>query len=134
MLRDLDLIDIGKPIENTKRYLVARYNERFLRNPKKCEEIVGGDFSDFGYEVRVTAYSSDKGLDVVLLEGNGNYIVGVQVKRWRGNIGAAQIRALAGALVLDRMMQGVLVTTSTFISGAYETAEEFRQQGIEISL
>jgi restriction system protein len=134
LLRELDLSNIDTPIDNLKRYLIARYDKRFIINPRRFEDIVAGVFSDFGYRVRITSYSGDKGVDVVILDGDYNDTVGVQVKRWMGKIEAEQIRSLAGALVLNKMTKGIFVTTSSFTSGAFETVEEYRQRGLGILL
>jgi len=134
LLRTFDLSDIATPIDSLKRYLLACYDKRFELHPKRFEDIVGGVFSDFGYGVRVTSYSGDKGIDVVILDGDSNDTVGVQVKRWKGKIEAEQIRSLAGALVLNKLTEGIFVTTSKFTSGAFETAEEYEQRGLKISL
>jgi restriction system protein len=134
LLRTLDLSDISLPVDDLKRYLLARYNERLILNPKRFEDIVAGVFADFGFRVRVTSYSGDRGVDVIVLDGDSNRTVGVQVKRWQGKIKAEQIRSLAGALILNKMTAGIFVTTSSFTSGAVETAEEFRQRGLPILL
>lgn len=133
-LRNLDLSDISVPTNELRLYLIAKYDERFILNPRKFEDIVGGIFSDFGYEVRVTAFSGDDGIDVVVLDGAQNDIVGVQVKRYRGKIEAEQIRSFAGALLLKGITKGVFVTTSSFRKGALTMVDVFEDRGISIDL
>jgi restriction system protein len=82
-------------------------------HPRRFEELVGAIFSDSGHRVRVTSYSCDNGIDSAVLEGPGDTLIGVQVKRYRNTIIAEQIRSFAGALVLGGITKGVLVTTSS---------------------
>lgn len=133
-LKNLDLSDVSVPTAELARYLVARYEDRFDVHPKKYEEVVAGVFSDFGYRVRVTTYSRDKGLDVIVLDGDGGEIVGIQVKRYKGKIEAEQIRALAGALLQDGLTTGIFITTSSFTKGARQIADALRYRRFAITL
>lgn len=123
VLRHLDVSDLSVPVGELRSYLLARYSDRFLIHPRKYEEIVAGVFSDFGYRVRLTSYSGDEGIDLLLLDGDDHTTVGVQVKRYRGRISAEQIRSFVGALVLQGLTEGVYVTTSDYESGARRTAD-----------
>lgn len=63
-------------------------------HPRVLEQIVCSIFKDLGYKARVTAYSADGGVDVILDGANDN-TVGVQVKRYKQErrIEAEQIRS-----------------------------------------
>jgi restriction system protein len=117
-LKHLDLANIETPTEELRSYLLARYGDRFLIHPRKYEEIVGAVFADFGYRVRVTSFSGDEGIDVIILDGADNATIGIQVKRQRGNVTAEQIRSFVGALLLKGMTTGVYVTSSSYQEGA----------------
>lgn len=132
-LRELDLPDIEGPLEEVRSYLAARYVDRFKVHPRVFEETVASVFRDLGYNARVTAYSGDDGIDVIL-DGQSGNLIGVQVKRYRNSIQVEQIRALTGALVLGGLTRGIFVTTSTFQSGANETAQRLRTRGYQIEL
>ncbi len=134
ILRNLDVSDVSIPTVELSNYLTVCYNKRFEVHPKRFEDIVAGVFSDFGYSVRVTSYSYDRGIDVVILDGNNNDIVGIQVKRTRRKVGAEQIRSLNGALLLNNLTSGVFVTTSEFTRGAKRTADGYAQGGYPIEL
>ena len=121
-LRVLDLSDLRTPIEEVRAFLVARYEERFHVHPRLFEETVGSVFRDLGYSTRVTAYSGDDGIDVILDGPNGES-VGVQVKRYREKINVARIRELTGALVINGLTRGIFLTTSDFAAGAKRTAD-----------
>jgi restriction system protein len=132
-LRELDLPNLDLPLEEIRSYLAARYASRFHVHPRAFEEIVASVFRDLGYGARVTAYSGDDGLDV-LLDGPSDVLIGVQVKRYRNSIEVEQIRSLTGALVLGGLTRGIFVTTSTFQKGAEDTAERVATRGYQIEL
>jgi len=132
-LREFDISDQSSTIEEIRSYLAVKYDERFHIDPWKFEEVVSSVYKHLGYDTRVTARSGDGGIDVVL-DGPGNTLVGVQVKRYRNKIKVEQIRSFAGALLLNGMTRGVFVTTSRFQSGANEVARLYKLKGIAIEL
>jgi len=132
-LRQLSLDDLSVPIEDVRAYLAAKYDARLQVHPRRFEEVVGSVFTDHGYRARVTAYSGDDGLDVILDRPDGA-VVGVQVKRYKDRISVEQIRSLAGALILNGVTRGMFVTTSTFQSGAQHTSARFADRGLPIEL
>ena len=132
-LRKLSIDDVSTPLEEIRAFLVAKYESRFDLHPKLFEETVASVFRDLGYQARVTAYSSDGGIDVVL-DGPDKIEVGVQVKRYKDSIEVEQIRAFTGALLLGGYTKGIFVTTSQFQSGANKTTDLARLKGIPIEL
>ena len=129
----MDLNDISQPLDEIRRYLLAKYDARFLIYPHIFEDTVASVFRDVGYDTFVTARTGDDGIDVIL-HGPNRERIGVQVKRWKNAIKAEQIRALAGALILGRYTKGVFVTTSRFQPGAEDTTRRFKMLGIPIEL
>ena len=134
VLKKLDPSDISIARKELSLYLVAKFGDRFKIDPKRYEDVVAGVFADFGYRVRTTSYSGDKGIDIFILDGDGNDTVGVQVKRYKNKIEAEQIRSFAGALILNGVTEGVFVTTSSYSSGSTKTAAEYISRGLNISL
>ncbi len=132
-LKNLDVSDINTPIEEATKYLVARYNSRFSINPKLFEDVVGNVFKDVGYDVYVTGYSNDGGIDVVLGKPNEE-LIGVQVKRYKDKIKVEQIRSFAGALLLNGYNKGIFVTTSDFQPGAVKASKVFKAKTLPIKL
>ncbi len=122
-LKELDLTDVSVPLDDVRQYLLAKKDSVYEAHPKLFEDVVCSVFKDFGWDARVTAYSGDDGIDVVL-DGHADNTVGVQVKRYKkqNKIEAEQIRSLAGALVVNGHTRGVFVTTSSFRKGAWQTA------------
>jgi hypothetical protein len=134
-LKHLDLSDISTPLKEIRQYLCAREVAMFDVHPRVLEELVGSIFKDLGWETRVTAYSADGGIDVILDGPEGNTI-GVQVKRYKRErrIEAEQIRSLAGALIQGGHTRGIFVTTSSYRSGAKQAADDFASIGVPIEL
>ena len=92
--RNLNLSDLTLPIQEVRDFLTANFESRFTVHPRLFEETVASVFRDLGYEVIVTGYSTDDGIDVILERGGET--IGVQVKRWKNSIKVGQIRELVG--------------------------------------
>lgn len=131
-LRSLNLNNISTPINEIRAYLTARYDDRFSLNPRLFEETVASVFKDHKYDVKVTGYSNDGGIDIILNKENEE--IGVQVKRYKNKIKVEQIRSLVGALLLRGITKGMFVTTSDFQRGVTETAKKFEKHGYKIEL
>jgi restriction system protein len=93
---------------------------------------VASVFRDCGFHARVTSYSGDGGLDVILERGDET--IGVQVKRYKNTINAEQIRSLAGALLIGGYTRGVFVTTSRYQPGGVRVSELATASGMPIEL
>jgi len=134
-LKELDLTDISIPLSIVRQYLLAKQDAMFDVHPRVLEEVVCSIFKDFGWRARVTGYSRDNGIDVIL-DGNDKDTIGVQVKRYKKSrrIEAEQIRSLAGALVLGGHTKGIFITTTKYRAGAKKTAKKFKTIGIPIEL
>lgn len=133
-LKELDIHDLDAPIEELQRYLMANYEKRLMLHPRRYEEVVASVFRNIGYRVRLTSYSADGGIDIHVLDGIGDSVSGIQVKRSKNKIGASQIREFGGALLLNGLTRGVYVTTSEYTGGAVNTAEGLRRRGRAIEL
>jgi restriction system protein len=134
-LKELNLKDITLPLTELRKYLMAKQDSVYDIHPRTLEEVVGSIFSDQGYQSRVTAYSGDGGIDVILDDPAGGTI-GVQVRRHKKKrkVEAEQIRALTGALVIRRHAKGIFVTTSSFRRGAVREADDSGAVGHPIEL
>lgn len=132
-LKNLDLTDIDLPLTEVRDFMVRNYQKRLLVNPRLFEELVGSVFASMGFDVVVTGYANDGGIDMVLTGGDGMHI-GVQVKRTRNAIKVEQIRAFVGALLLGDLPKGIFVTTSVFQSGAAKVCRRLAASGPAIEL
>lgn len=131
-LKRLDLSDLTLPLEDVRAYLFAKYDSRHDVHPRLFEQTVASVFESIGFEVEVTTYSNDGGIDIILNDDESQ--IGVQVKRYKDSIKVEQIRALAGALVLKGLTKGIFVTTSSFQHGAVATTKEYASRGYAIEL
>ncbi|WP_261529015.1 restriction endonuclease [Burkholderia multivorans] len=131
-LRELDLTNIEQPLQDVRDFLTLQYKKRFELHPRLFEETVASVFRDRGFHARVTSYSGDGGIDIIL-ERPGE-TVGVQVKRYKDAISAEQIRSLAGALFIGGFTKGVFVTTSRFQPGCAEVSALASVRGMAIEL
>ncbi len=132
-LKKLDLSDVSIPINDVRSYLTAKYESRFKIDPRMFEEVVASVFRDHGFTSTVTNYSGDGGIDIIL-DGNDNQTIGIQVKRYKDRISVAKIRELTGALVLNGHTKGIFVTTSEFQEGVYSLADISAHKGYPIEL
>lgn len=85
-------------------------------------------------EIELTPFHGDGGIDV--RGGFGGDLLstdfGVQVKKFKDNIGSPAMRNFVGALQQHHYQTGLFITTSDFASGAIDLAEE--QEDTPISL
>lgn len=134
-LKELDLDNISLPLGEVRQYLLAKKDSAYDTHPRLFEEVVCSVFKDLGWNARVTAYSGDEGIDVIL-DGPEGKTVGIQVKRNKKErrIEAEQIRSLAGALLAGGHTKGIFVTTSSFRRGAIKAADKIASAGYPIEL
>jgi restriction system protein len=74
----LDLSDISLPLYEVRKYLCIKGDSIFDVHPRKLEDIVCSVFKDIGWNARATAYSGDRGIDVIL-DGPDGTTIGIQV-------------------------------------------------------
>jgi restriction system protein len=134
-LKELDVTDVSTPLSDVRNYFLARKDKMYDAHPKIIEDVVCSVFKDFGWNARVTAYSGDDGIDIIL-DGPNRNTIGIQVKRYKKKrrIEAEQIRSLAGAMLLGGHTKGVFITTSKFQKGAVKTAKRLAEIGWPIEL
>ncbi len=116
-----------QPMIELKRYLAAHYEARYVIDPFKVEAIVASIFRDAGYMVEETSRSGDNGIDLFVVQKNDSTRAAIQVKRYKGSVGAELIRSFAGALLYEGVTRGVFVTTHKFTRGARITAHNYDQ-------
>lgn len=89
------------------------------------ENYISTLLTKLGFEVEVTQYSNDGGIDLIATYEkpifSGKYIV--QCKKWDSSVGQPEIRDLYGVVMDQRANKGVLITTSDFTSQAYDFAK-----------
>ena len=94
--------------------------------PDRFEALIGELLIQMGFDestVQITQRSNDGGIDVVGVfraAGLTEMNVAVQVKRWKGNVGAPVVTQLRGSLQVHQ--QGIIITTSDFSKAARKEA------------
>lgn len=95
--------------------------------PERFEVLIRELLIRMGFDentVKVTPYSGDGGIDVTGVyraAGLTKMSAAVQVKRWKGNVGAPVVTQLRGSLQVHQ--QGIIITTSDFSKSARAEAE-----------
>lgn len=89
--------------------------------PRKFEELIAELLDDLGYEVQLTPATRDGGKDILayMTTPHGRLLCLVEAKRYRRRpIGVELVRQLYGTLADSDATSAMLVTTSSFRSGA----------------
>jgi restriction system protein len=90
----------------------------------------GGSQEDAGHAV---GRSGDGGIDGIIKQDPlGLDAVYIQAKRWEGSVGTPIVQAFAGSLDGKHARKGVIITTSTFSSGACAYVENIEKRIILI--
>ena len=96
-------------------------------NPYSFEKLAQRLLRECGFsEVRVTKKSGDGGIDgtgKLRIQGIFSFNVAFQCKRYKGKVGAEEIRNFRGSLE-QNIEKGVLITTSSFTPDAKEEASK----------
>ena len=93
--------------------------------PSGFERLIQRLLRESGFvQVEVTGRSGDEGIDghgILRLGGLISFQVIFQAKRWKGSVGAGQVRDFRGAMV-GRADKGILITTGAFTKEAIKEA------------
>ncbi len=119
-------------VKKVNTELLARLDNRSALlseiSPRDLEEIVGELFHKEGFEVQVTPYQKDGGIDLRAARSDrfGRFIFLVQCKRNAPNrpVGVAIARELYGVVAAENATRGLVVTTSYFTKGARAFQQE----------
>ncbi len=94
-------------------------------SPSSFERLVQRLLRESGFvQVEVTGQAGDGGVDghgILRLGGFLSFRIIFQAKRWKGTVGASQIRDFRGAMV-GRADKGLMITTGTFTKEAVREA------------
>ena len=94
-------------------------------SPSAFERLIQRLLRESGFvQVEVTGQSGDGGIDghgIMRLGGLLSFHVIFQCKRWKGTVGASQVRDFRGAMV-GRADKGLLITTGAFTKEAIKEA------------
>lgn len=108
--------------ESKRKSVSKKIDELMELSPREFEVYIGDLFRHLGYEVEVTQYVNDKGIDIFMYKDNIKY--GVQCKRYKGTVGSPEIQSFIGALNHAKADKGYFVTTGMFSFEAEKMAAE----------
>ena len=77
-------------------------------------------FEILGYQVQKTKASGDQGVDLVVSRGGAS--IAVQAKGYKNSVGNKAVQEVHAGMVFYRCGRCVVVTNSTFTSGARDLA------------
>jgi hypothetical protein len=102
--------------------IAARPARALDLTPRRFEELVAAVFADAGYSVELTSTSKDGGRDLVVMQNVSSEHAIVEVKRYRRPVGVELVRQLRGVQLGEGVPHAMLVTSSSFTSGARAAA------------
>ncbi len=104
-------------------------------SPRQFEEISAEIFTRLGYEVTLTPTSGDGGADLHVAKRDdlGSFVYFVECKQYAPDrpIGVGLVRQLLGSIEMGQATAGLLLTTSSFTSGARDIE---RQKSYKLAL
>lgn len=95
-------------------------------NPSEFEALVSNLFNKMGLETKLTRASRDGGVDAVAYDTRpilGGKVV-IQAKRYKNTVGVSAVRDLYGTMLNEGASKGIIVTTSSYGSDAYEFSKD----------
>ena len=114
VLREFSVAGSDVPIRSLRKHITRYPNSIYSMNPIRLEKLVASVFSDFmDCEAIHVGGPNDKGIDVVLIKGERQYVI--QVKRRSSNNATeavSGIREFLGAMVLRNSLKGIFVSTA----------------------
>jgi len=104
-------------------------------SPSAFERLIQRILRESGFvQVEVTGQSGDGGVDghgILRLVGLLSFQIIFQAKRWKGAVGASQVRDFRGAMV-GRADKGLLITTGAFTKDAIKEASRDGAPAIDL--
>lgn len=104
---------------------------------RELERVLGAAFEGFGFKILVTRSAKDGGKDIVLeCNSRGRLkIYYVEIKHWRSGkrVGAAPMREFVSVVFRDEANGGLMLSTSGYSKGAYESLSVIERKKVRIS-
>ncbi|UHA60658.1 restriction endonuclease [Metabacillus litoralis] len=85
-------------------------------------------FKDKGFSPQLTSTSGDHGVDLVIKDPKDGLKIAVQCKRWKGNVGNADLHKLEGGKRFYKCPGTLFITTSNYTKKAVEFSEQVRME------
>ncbi len=125
--------DERKEYERTIRELRLKKADFLINlNPREFEQEIILLYKQLGYEVKLTPYTNDKGVDGIVIKDRIKYAI--QCKRYNNlrAIGRPDLQKFYGAMSSVRANRGIFVATCRFTDNAKEFALKHRIECIDL--
>jgi len=129
-----------KKIEDERKEIARNEREQKLKkadflinlNPKEFEQEIMFLYKRLGYEVKITPYTNDKGVDGIAIKEKVKYAI--QCKRYNisRSIGRPDLQKFYGAMSSVRARRGIFIATCKFTDNAKEFAMNHRIECIDL--
>lgn len=96
-----------------------RFENLINLNPYEFECLVGKIYEKLGYKVQVTNKSNDGGRDLIMFKGNDKVIVECKKYGLDNIIGRPIIQKFHSAVITNKAIKGIIITTSDFNKNVY---------------
>jgi restriction endonuclease Mrr len=113
-------------------YLTRHPEQMYTMMPRRFEELIAAVLADLGYQVELTGFGADGGVDIIATQKStvGDTLLLVDCKRYAPDrpVGVSIVRALFGSTEQRRATSGLLATTSYFTAPALEFRSAVRHR------
>lgn len=111
---------------------MKKVNFIFDLTPREFENEIAAIYSKLGYEVKITTYTNDKGVDVIAIKEKVKFAI--QCKRLQKDkvISRPELQKLYGGMASVKARRGIFVTTCKFSAPALEFARNNRIECIDL--
>ena len=99
----------------------AKYVLNNIASGTQFELFLTNLFRDLGYKVKHTGKAGDQGADLIIMKNN--FVYAVQAKFYTGKLSNTPVQEIVGALKYYNANQGVVITNSSFTTGAESLAK-----------
>lgn len=119
-----------EPMIGPKNIIINRTKKKSNMKPREFEQLVARYYQEKGYDVEITPYSGDYGVDVIARKGEE--LVAVQAKMYGNSsrkVNRETVMQLYGAMVYRKCNKAVIATDGKCMSDAIEVAN---QLGVDV--
>ncbi len=126
-LRSTEVDRLEKARAKSLKYLLSM-------EPSRFEDFIAKLFTDLGFDVTQTPYSSDGGKDAIALKDGKKYLI--ECKKYAADnlVGRPDLQKFYGAMAIEKADGGYFVTTSRFTDHAiyFIKHSNIKEAGIEL--
>lgn len=119
-------------IRKEREKLMKKVNFIFDLTPREFENEIAAIYSKMGYDVKITTFTNDKGVDVIAIKEKVKFAV--QCKRLQKDkvISRPELQKLYGGMASVKARRGIFVATCKFSVPALEFAKNNRIECIDL--